>query len=320
MNEDFDNTAALELGKLVAIAYAQLKQTATPVQALLPAGYKSVATLEIVEKKLHLPFGFIAINGANAYIAIRGTVTPLEWLDDASIRQLPFHIAWGDTTTGFKSIYDQLSPTIIRAVAELYQTGAVTSLYIAGHSLGAAIALLAAADILIQLRVPAVSYTFAGPRCGDPELADAFTKAQLKVWRIFNTEDIVPTLPFAAADFPGGWFGAARLGHPVLVIDKKTTRQVKGVVGDIGPRSKIGEASMWLAASIVGEKIYVLNDPDRDKFSSPRDGGTSEKRFRYIIFTALAPLTWPRSLAQIEAAVSGSLANLSHDQLVTLTT
>lgn len=119
---------------------------------------------------------------------------------------------------------------------------------------------------------------------------------------------------------PGGRLGRARLGHPVLVIDQKTGRRVKGVVGDIGPRSKIGEASMCLAAFIIGEPIYTLNDPNRQKFSNPREGGTPEKRFRYIIFTALPALDWPRDLSQLEAAVDGCLANFTHEQLLTVST
>jgi hypothetical protein len=125
------------------------------------------------------------------------------------------------------------------------------------------------------------------------------------------------TVPYIV--IPGGRFGQARLGHPVLVVDERTGQRVKGIVGDIGPRFKIGEASMFLAASIVKERIYELNDPDPGKFSNPREGGTSEKRFRYIILTGLKPLSMPCTVKQIAAAVDGGLENLNHDQLLAVT-
>ena len=50
-----------------------------------------------------------------------------------------------------------------------------------GHSLGAALAHLAAADIFAQCQISAISYTFAGPRAGDPAFAAAFIHAGLLV-------------------------------------------------------------------------------------------------------------------------------------------
>ena len=40
-------------------------------------------------------------------------------------------------------------------------------------------------------------YTFSGPRTGDAAFANAYVRSTLQTWRIFNTEDIVPTLPFS---------------------------------------------------------------------------------------------------------------------------
>jgi hypothetical protein len=48
--------------------------------------------------------------------------------------------------------------------------------------------------------VQPISYTFCGPRAGDSAFAAAFVTAALTTWRMFNTEDIVPTVPPAAVE------------------------------------------------------------------------------------------------------------------------
>jgi hypothetical protein len=59
---------------------------------------------------------------------------------------------------------------------------------------------LAAAGIAAQFPAQPTSYTFSGPRAGDPDFAAAFVTAGLTTWRMFNTEDIVPTVPPAAVE------------------------------------------------------------------------------------------------------------------------
>jgi triacylglycerol lipase len=209
----FDRVRAQELGTLVDAAYQQLQQG----QAWQPpAGYKILATLsakelwktrglapELVAHLLKaVPFGFVAQKGADLYVVIRGTVTPLEWLDDFSIHPVPFAPSgkpWGNTTHGFKALYDNLGPQISQALhAVQAQGGTLQSILVTGHSLGAALAHLAAAGLNAEFGVRPVSYTFCGPRAGDPPFADAFVAANLQTWRVFNTEDIVPTVPPAA--------------------------------------------------------------------------------------------------------------------------
>jgi len=197
---NFDKNRAIELGKLVDAAYTQYNQRGIPGDAWQPAGYQVQAVFQAQENSLLVPFGFVAAKGTDAYVVIRGTLTPLEWLEDATIIPVPFAPNWGNTTQGFKGIYIQLSSTINQTIQTLKAGNAFAALYVTGHSLGAALAHLAAADIYIQQGVSPTSYTFAGPRTGDPAFAAAFQNAGLQTWRIFNTEDIVPTLPLSTTD------------------------------------------------------------------------------------------------------------------------
>ena len=211
---NFDLARASQLGGLVGHAYDQLSQ-GNAWQP--PAGYTILAPglsakefwkvpgpfSELLEHLLPVvPFGFVATQGNDVFVVIRGTQTPLEWLDDFAAQPVAFAPggqAWGSTTRGFARLYNYLGPQIGQSLAA-YQAGggSLGSVYVTGHSLGAALAHLAAAGIAAQFEVTPISYTFSGPRAGDPVFADAFAAAALPTWRVFNTEDIVPTVPPAA--------------------------------------------------------------------------------------------------------------------------
>jgi triacylglycerol lipase len=232
----FDRARADELGRLVDAAYNQLDQGAAWQP---PAGYAIVASLSAreiwklpppaPELLLHLltpvPFGFVAAKGTDGYVVLRGTRTSLEWVDDFTALPVPFlpgGKAWGNTTRGFKMLYDELGPDIERAVAALQAGGVVKSVFVTGHSLGAALAHLAAADIQVRSGLLPISYTFCGPRAGDKQFAAAFDAARLETWRIFNTEDIVPTVPPAAVKLLD-----PNLGIPGLSVTPSLTAFVK---------------------------------------------------------------------------------------------
>ncbi|HZF09472.1 MAG TPA: lipase family protein [Thermoanaerobaculia bacterium] len=201
---------AQELGRLVQSAYDQLDKGAawTP-----PAGYAVLARLsvreiwklkpfsEVLEHLLQpVPFGFVAIKGNDVYVVLRGTRTPLEWFDDFTAQPVDFQPGgqpWGHTTLGFKLLYDELGPPIQQAIAA-HGGGAAQSIFVTGHSLGAAVAHMAAAGIAAQFGARPISYTFCGPRTGDAPFAAKFDATPLTTWRIFNTEDLVPTVPPAA--------------------------------------------------------------------------------------------------------------------------
>jgi triacylglycerol lipase len=209
----FDRNRAGELVALINQAYAQLNQGAAWQP---PAGYSILATLTskeywkipgpVTDLLQHLlqpvPFGFVARKDATGevHVVIRGTITPLEWFDDFTAQPVAFQpagTAWGRTTQGFNTIYGDLGPQIAQAIAAL-PAAPLPPIFVTGHSLGAALAHLAAAGIAAQFAAQPISYTFCGPRAGDPGFAAAFVKAGLTTWRMYNTEDIVPTVPPAA--------------------------------------------------------------------------------------------------------------------------
>ena len=210
----FSLARAQELGNLVNNAYNQLTQ-GTAWQA--PAGYTLQGPGLFTKEFWKLPgpvsemlehllpevlFGFVATKGSDIFVVIRGTKTPLEWLDDFAAQPVAFQPHgqdWGSTTRGYARLYAYLGAQIGTQLAECQTKGNnLSSIFVTGHSLGAALAHLVAAGITAQFGVRSVSYTFSGPRAGDSKFAQAFASTGLETWRVFNTEDIVPTVPPAA--------------------------------------------------------------------------------------------------------------------------
>ena len=202
---DFVKDDAVACGKLIDQAYAQYTNAIAPASGPAPwsiqAGYTNNGTFSALEKGKMLPFGFVASKDRRLFVVIRGTQTPLEWLDDASIQPMPFIPGWGSTTAGFRGLHDQIFPTIQKLVLD--NQGNADHLFVTGHSLGAALANLTAAHLIGAGSAKPDTltvYTFSGPRVGDPIFADQFNQKVGKAWRVFNTEDLVPTLPLSTVD------------------------------------------------------------------------------------------------------------------------
>jgi hypothetical protein len=87
---------------------------------------------------------------------------------------------------------------------------------------------------------------------------------------------------------PSGLGAGAGLGDYAVVINRKTGDQSYAICGDIGPRRKIGEASI-AAAKAVGVP------------SSPRVGGVSAKIIFYLVFAGSGDHR-PKTLEQINTA------------------
>ena len=212
----FDLQRAVQLAGLVNCAY---NEYAEPGSWQLPAGFaaetpeltsteywKLGPVSEVIAEHLPVPppvsFGFIGTIGNDVFVVIRGTKTPLEWFDDFSAEPVAFQPSnqpWGSIGRGYSRIYDDIGPQIIKILTEYKAAGgSLDSIYVTGHSLGAALAHLAAAGIAAEFGVTPISYTFSGPRAGDSIFANAAQDAGMVTWRIFNTEDIVPTVPPAA--------------------------------------------------------------------------------------------------------------------------
>ena len=143
--------------------------------------------------------GFVGRNDATetVIVSFRGTVTPEDWLKDLDTLAVPFPDipASGLVHQGFNAVYQTIRDSVIAGV-DVAKVNA-SSVWITGHSLGGAIALLAAIDFAKDAVPPLVSqlYTFAGPRVGDGTFKNLFDATIPVCYRVVNRWDIVPQLP-----------------------------------------------------------------------------------------------------------------------------
>lgn len=143
------------------------------------------------------PMGFVATSkdGKSAYLVFRGTVTKQEFLKDAKVALRPYISPnWGYVALGFLEVYMACRDSFIKTLTEL---DPAMDFYIAGHSLGGALSVLALPDVVktTPFKKPTL-YNFGCPRVGDNSFVTAFDNLPLKkAFRVVNSSDLVTTIP-----------------------------------------------------------------------------------------------------------------------------
>ncbi|KAL2510830.1 Phospholipase A1-Igamma3 [Abeliophyllum distichum] len=176
-------------------------------------GYVAVATDEEEIRRL---------GRRDIVVAWRGTVTYLEWIHDLKDILHPAHFRNDPSIkieSGFFDLYTTKENTCrycafsareqvlaeIRRIIHRYR-GENLSITITGHSLGAALALLSAYDIAevelnvvddgeMSTKIPITVYSFSGPRVGNLKFKERCDELGIKVLRVTNVHDKVPTVP-----------------------------------------------------------------------------------------------------------------------------
>jgi triacylglycerol lipase len=200
----FDRAIAIEAAGLVNQAYDQYQQFAHGATWYLQGDYDQLGILSArpVGPRVE-PFGFVARNrtSGHVFVTFRGTESIADWASNLSFPQVDH--PWGRAEKGFKDLYDQCSAPARAAV----QQAPGAAVFVTGHSLGGALATLAAADLVASRVSPGASlYNFASPRVGDPGFASRFNASVPNRWRIVNTEDIVTTVPMATPELVSSGF------------------------------------------------------------------------------------------------------------------
>ncbi len=140
-------------------------------------------------------FGFVRRVGDVLQIAWRGTHGLQDWIHDAEAA-VPADDAytWGHHVAGgFQHVYGSCRASLL-----VQPPRDAHAIHITGHSLGGALALACAADLICQrpdLDITVV--TFAGPRYGSPGWSAEYNRRLPRTWRVTNPCDLVPHLPAA---------------------------------------------------------------------------------------------------------------------------
>ncbi|NEP79025.1 MAG: lipase family protein [Okeania sp. SIO3B3] len=151
------------------------------------------------------PFGFVAWdNEGCAYVVFRGTDSPEDWTEDAEAGQEPFSNIvhnYGKVHRGFYGVYIGIKDQAITILNE--ELPKAERLLITGHSLGSGISTLAVPDIITNTeykpdQVSVKHYNFASPKVGNRDFAIAYNQNRVPTYRLVNSCDIVPDVPFSA--------------------------------------------------------------------------------------------------------------------------
>lgn len=223
---EFDRGRALELSLLIKQAYQQFAAFKQGTDWTLEGHYTKVGEvtyhtlvsfdvadeddLTAVDKELQeepvsfapgsflgqdIPMGFVATQADAVYLIFRGTVTLREWLFDANIHAQPYRLSqWGNVSNGFLKIYNRCRESVMNHLNGLEPE---RQFFIAGHSLGGALSLLAMPDVVqaTAFKKPTV-YTFGGPRVGDNDFVRAYNALpEQQTFRVVNTSDLVTAIP-----------------------------------------------------------------------------------------------------------------------------
>jgi hypothetical protein len=190
------------------------------VDPALPAGYQKTALLEADPTLLDViaelsdsarsfvrsvagvsrVFGLVGKNVATktAFVAIRGTQTQTEWLENLDFDTTAYRpvSGFGAVHMGWMGLYETMRANLAANLPAA--CSGCDRLIVTGHSLGAALSVLAAPDIAKNMSVPEPELTtFGGPRPGLIDFAMPFNLLIDTCFRVVNLFDIVPHLPLA---------------------------------------------------------------------------------------------------------------------------
>jgi hypothetical protein len=126
-----------------------------------------------------------------ALLAFRGTNNPGQWLRD--VRFYPAQYDWGHVHIGFRNGVANVES----ALAEFDSiASAAQHVWLTGHSLGGALAVIAAARLKMKTGVSALLHTYGQPAVGLNDFAERFSvEIPGCQWRFVNQCDIVTRVP-----------------------------------------------------------------------------------------------------------------------------
>ena len=212
-NKNFANyqqVTSLQIEQEIIEDYWQLKSVFDPddmtmMQRTLHDAESRIREIaqRIVQRRHRTPVfvGFIIASDKGNIIAFRGTQTQIEWWRNLQATQKKYfdpktRQQYGKVHQGyFKIVREQINSALIKAVKQLDPN---IPCYITGHSLGGAVATLSAIEIALlvpKIREQIQLYTYAAPRIGDRNFAQAHSQLIPNSYRIANLSDSVPLVP-----------------------------------------------------------------------------------------------------------------------------
>jgi pimeloyl-ACP methyl ester carboxylesterase len=181
----FNRANALYLAHAADVAYNR----APAAMAESRLSLKAIA----FRNKITRTRGFLGVCDTHAVLAFRGSdpVTLPNWVTDAVVKLVACGEYDGRVHQGFSSVLRRTWGQ----VEKLLDEAADKPLFLTGHSMGGALAILTACRLAKMGRPPVAVYTFGSPRVGDRVFCSGY---KLPTYRVVNRLDLVPEMPLAS--------------------------------------------------------------------------------------------------------------------------
>ena len=143
--------------------------------------------------------GYILKSSVNNIIVFRGTQEPEEWIANLNAKQIDYqndNPQAGKVHQGFSELY--FSGLEEKVQIELTKLNPDLPCYVTGHSLGGAMAVLAALNIALnfsEFKTQIQMYNYAPPRVGNPTFAKFYSDLVPNSYRVVNQTDSTWLLP-----------------------------------------------------------------------------------------------------------------------------
>ena len=154
--------------------------------------------------------GYLASNDKRVLIAFRGADSVQDWRTNFQTTRDPGPFDRTQVHSGFQEAFLPVSFDIGRLLERYYTKG--KELWITGHSLGGAHAVLMVANLISRGIQPTGLYTFGAPRVGDKKFKRKFDREFKGVsFRLVNEHDLICHIPFE------GFF--SHTGNRMILLD-----------------------------------------------------------------------------------------------------
>lgn len=181
--------------------------------------------------------GFVAVDKTRKFIVVsfRGSTSVRNWVGNGDIGLAPTDLCSGCRVhNGFWAAWKEIESTVLTAVKNALAANPGYSVKVTGHSLGGAVATLAAAK-LRQTGTPATLYSYGAPRVGNEATSQFITKQAGGNFRVTHTDDPVPRLPF-------DWMGYRHISPEYWITRIDGNAAASDVFVIEGTSSKAGNA------------------------------------------------------------------------------
>ena len=181
------DAVALALASL--LAYSDAREVGDQARIW---GFSEVQPFDLRRGKDVDTQGYVAANGQQMVVAFRGTESLPDWVTNVQAVKDPG--PWGEVHEGFQDAFLVSAFLIGKTIGEMRGD---QDIWITGHSLGGALAVLLAATLAENRIDVAGLYTYAAPRVGNETFALRLNESLegKPNYRVVNEGDLVPHLP-----------------------------------------------------------------------------------------------------------------------------